>query len=281
MRVAILLTGLDEVFPRIKNRILSHFECEGIEFDFFGHTWEEKVSTITKSKRIPNWDDLSNSLVKKNIAFPHKDDRIKHYKTSSYLQIYNEYLCNDLNIIDTQTTLVFSYMAQDMSTFQAFQALEEYKNENNIDYDIVIKWRYDLLTDEKGKDKLINLLNMNKSKIFCPHVTNHLMDDFYYMAGYDIFKKLIDSLLEKMYKKLIDVCRNPDMNNPYIMYHERMMLECVKDIFEDSIVEKSTDIFCFHTIFRPGAKETDDFWNIHHYNKNIWCNLGWEQRVLK
>lgn len=287
MRVAILLTGLDEVFPRIKNRILSQFDCEGIEFDFFGHTWEEKITVLNSTNS--SWVDISQKFVRKNKPFPYNDYRIKNYKTSSYQEIYDKYISReDIYQIVQENKMIFfmSYMSQNLSTYYAFQALEEYKNKNNLEYDFVIKWRWDLLFDEKTKSRLVQLKNHKENEIYSPFVDDNQMSDFWYCCKYDLFKVLVSELPDEMSLFISEALTHSSTEipkNQYHYYHERMILECFKKTLKRNNINaeiKTSRIFIV-AIFRPELKGNEDFWEIHEYNKSKWINKGWESRNIK
>lgn len=282
MRVAVLLTGLDEQFPKIKNRVLNLFKCDGIEFNFFCHTWEEKVAPLDSFPK--EWNDISAKLVKKNVPFPYNDNRIKNYKTSSFQEIYDRYISKDEEILRSQLILVFSYLAQDTSTVKAFEALNEYKTENDIEYDVVIKWRYDLLLEDDGKKNLNLFFNTENGKMYSSYVDKNQMNDFYYYAKYNTFEKFITNLQDEMYDKLLRLCKKPELGKiPYYLYHERMLLTSAMNIF--SYNRFSEDIFQIGnlgriTIFREGCDRNATFSEILKYNETEWINKGWEKRII-
>ena len=288
MRVAILLTGIDEVFPKIKNRLLDSFQCKGIEFDFFGHTWEEKVAELNPTN--DKWSDISDKFVKKNIPFPYNDDRIKNYKSSSYQEIYDKYISMDgISQIVIQNKMIFfmSYLSQSLSTYYAFKALEEYKTQNEIEYDMVFKWRWDLIFDPNEKHKLNRLKNCTNNTIYSPLVDSNQMSDFWWGGDYDTLDVIINDLPHHMafsISNALSVSTNSKPKNPYHFYHERMLLETILTIAkEKKLILNFTDRQGFPgtTVFRPELNGDEDYWQIFDYNKTKWINQGWESRNVK
>lgn len=289
MRFAILLTGLDEVFPKIKNRILSQFECEGIEFDFFGHTWEEKVSMLNANNET--WVDISEKFVNKNVPFPYKDDRIKNHKTSSYQEIYDKYISMDgISQIVRKNKMIFfmSYMSQNISTYYAFKALEEYKKENNVHYDLVIKWRWDLLFDTNEQHKLSRLKNYTQNTMYSSYVDNNQMSDFWWGCDYETFKVIINDLPHYMafsISNTLNVSDSEETKDPYHFFHERMLLESIKNIAKEKKLDLDfnykTNGFPGVTVFRPELNGDEDYRDILVHNQTKWINQGWERRNVK
>lgn len=287
MKIAVLLTGLDTVFPMIEDRVISNFECDGIEFDFFAHTWEEKVVTVDDIDST-DWESISKYFIRKNVIFPYSNSKIKNFKSSSYNEIYEKYISLYTSDIDVKTMLAWmSYLSQNLSTHYAFMALQEYVELNNIKYDYVIKWRYDLLIENKSKFDFFKKLE-DGHKIYAPYVDSRQMSDYYYYSRYNTFKRVVenlptlisDELARVLLRRHGDVCAR---NIPYDMLHERMILEAFltslnEDNWEKSLGQAAIGV---HAIFRPECDPDADFMTILNYNKHGWCAQGWEQRIIK
>ena len=286
MRIAVLLMGMDhEVFPIVKDRILSQFECEGIAFDFFAHTWDEIIEELTSTN--DDWSDISSKFVKKNIPFPYNDGRIKNYKTSSYQEIYDNYISMDgISHIVTQNRMVFfiNFIAQSLSTYHAFKALEEYKTQNEVEYDMVIKWRWDLVFDPNGQHMLNKLKEYKKNNIYSTHIDTDQMSDVWWGSDYETFKVIINDLPRYMafsISNALAVSAN--------LWHEHFMLESIKKIAAErklELVFSSEVVFPPNTIIRPrpGLNGNEDFSDIHIYNhhwKNKMNNPMWAGRIIK
>ena len=283
MRIAILLTGIDELFPKIKDKILSQFECEGIEFDFFCHTWDEIIEEINPMS--DDWSDISSKFVKKNIPFPHKDHRLKNHKTTSYQEIYDNYISMDgISHIIRQNRMVFfiNYIAQSLSTYNAFNALEEYRIQNEVEYDMVFKWRWDLLFDPNGQDKLNELKEHEKNSIYSTHIDSNQMSDVWWGSDYEIFKTIINDLPRHMAFYISN-----SLNTSGRFGHEHALLECIKNIATErklELVFSSGKVFPANTIVRTEPNGDEDFSDMVIYNRR-WRektnNTSWAQRMIK
>lgn len=158
MRIAVLLVGRTTDIPGLTERILRNYSNSNNDtVDFFAHTWSD------------DFDNIDYNIIEQSIAdgvHPPMDvfrsvlrpidhtARIEQfspvsYTTSSYNELIDHYI-QDCDVVPVGSELTYmSRLAPYLSFDYAKRLLLQHSINNNIEYDLVIKWRYDAVRDEQ------------------------------------------------------------------------------------------------------------------------------------
>lgn len=130
----------------------------GAPFDLFCHTWSDEIPT-TNSRRI-HPTDMLNSLT----PYPHAP--IEHMLNptaitrTSYGEVIQRLIDNPLKTpLQNKNFLFVGYLAPYTSLYHAYNLMSTHEYQNDFKYDIVIKWRYDLLVEPKSREYYYNPQN--------------------------------------------------------------------------------------------------------------------------
>jgi hypothetical protein len=149
MRIAVLLTG--RILVDVAGRIRECFPGA----DFYGHTWSDDVSPIklsdiieehvTKNTKEPM--NASPELWKKHIKVNNNVHLVENYKfvkgmaLTSYNELIDDYSNIQQHIPEGCSPYYISLMSQFLSLKYALSELKK----SSKQYDIVVKWRWDLV----------------------------------------------------------------------------------------------------------------------------------------
>lgn len=187
MKVAVLYSGylrfIQETFPKIKNALIAD---EPIEFYFFAHTWDNSR---------PNDIEYLLKVVKPSryLIEPQKDFEVHPYQLINVEDTHEEYLNNPLRLANNAKNpndikhffekpsvenhfhfskelevVKFNYYSYyPYNTLCMFYSLQQsnilansWKQENNIEFDFVVRMRSDIIFTAP-----INLSHLNKDQI--------------------------------------------------------------------------------------------------------------------
>jgi hypothetical protein len=181
MKIGVLLIGQVRNFDISVDHIKKEFDMEDIEVDYFCHTWDSVANfspwnnMITTDERFSDlqFHDHAELVDTINLINP------KKYKIDSYNNL--EYLYENLyypeaNSTDTDNTVLhhfrnlgwraydseskltyadwvyfFSLLGQFYSSARALDLLCEYEKEIGEKYDVIVRWRYDLVSQLKHR----------------------------------------------------------------------------------------------------------------------------------
>jgi len=166
-KIAVLVSG----HIRNNNFQKSISFLSGLDYDVFVHTWD---NIGTKGKETDLNDFTNYDYIEKII----KDiPNIKKYKIENNKEFINGLVKKDIEYFNYSSPEKF-IKSQLYSINQSYKIFEEYRNENSIKYDMVIKIRFDNeFIDFKIDNGLIFELNKYKI-IFTPNIEcDHIHPD--------------------------------------------------------------------------------------------------------
>jgi hypothetical protein len=140
MKIAVCISGQPRTWFTAKDNILSYFNLKGHEVDFFIHTWDK--NTLRES---------SNTTWERTYVDVDKDEFIeieKHFKPK--LIEVEEY--KNENFLSIWSSLFYSFM-------KSVWLKRKYELENDFEYDIVVKTRFDVNFHMEGYNQLNKPLN--------------------------------------------------------------------------------------------------------------------------
>ena len=175
MRAAICFSGLPRSFKSVfeahKKYMFNVLEKQGIKYDIFIHTWNNKVKY---PKFLPDEGNVDEIIkLYKPISYKietYDDNKVKELYINSKIDKYHEYIGRDNNYNDIADWVGGGLLTN--NTISLFYGLNEsnnlrkqYELNNEIEYDIVIKTRFDnIMFDKLNIDTLSNEANT----VFCP-----------------------------------------------------------------------------------------------------------------
>ena len=175
IKIAVCISGMPRNFEECYKNTLEFFDCEDCDVDFFIHSWTANwyPSRAKSSKRSPEKciafapEQLRESLISyynpkkivvedqlSNIDLQRTIDNIKTVllrQTSKkilpswFVEILEE---NQLNRFLSAPF----HLAQTYSISKSVEILNEYIEKNNVDYDLVFRFRFDNFMELKTKD---------------------------------------------------------------------------------------------------------------------------------
>jgi hypothetical protein len=290
MKIAVLLTGRMCRFDEIYKRINHAFDIETNSVDYFCHTWNDDFVDL---KSANNLEDIYHLLIPNdprptiNLIDP------KAVLLSSYQEILD--IINDgiLHINDPQFNLsidnilfYINYLAPQLSTYYAMQSLKSYVNETGTVYDVVIKWRYDLLTEKMDFQHEIKT-----DTLYTANASEDLMDDRFYYGNYSTMFRLLDQCKLEFNKELLytfyhmsdlgDLDYKSVINKfNHAWFYNRMLLASLKAVIPELRIEEmysSDDLVIFRKYFNKDANLKD----MLTFNKKLFNHKhGWNKKVL-
>jgi hypothetical protein len=198
MRVAVCISGQSRTWKVAYKSILSFFDM-GANVDFFIHTWD------TNSYRdidIPRWECVDYKI---------EDNDEEYNIKKAFNPVYMIYEKYDSEKFKTNwSSMFYSFMK---SVFLK----TKYELENDFEYDIVIKTRFDINFPQKGVNSLnepINKFFIHKVEPLTAYTTSPItrfQSEFYYLNFDDVFfysdSKTMDliSNIYRWYVKIQDI----------------------------------------------------------------------------
>jgi opacity protein-like surface antigen len=190
MRIGVLLIGQTRQFDVTAQHMINEFKMDGVEVDYFCHTWDSIVN-FSPWNNVASIDDrfsdvkkIDKKLItdKLNLCSPkathidsydsledlfdsdyYPEQRLPSYDPSDESDYFNkagwkEWSSNS-KIKYNDWVYYFSVFGQFYSTARAMDLLVEYEREHNIGYDVIVRWRYDLRTDYDEEYRTENRYN--------------------------------------------------------------------------------------------------------------------------
>ena len=277
MKIGILLTGQTRTFDIAKEHILKEFDLgDDIQVDFFCHTWDTEVNFSPFNNMEHLEDRFSNhkKLNKKKIIERLQDLNPKKIKIDNYknLQsIYETFYYPEPNKnnpkfeksgwkhFDSKSEMPFkdevyfsSLLGQFYSSSEAMKLLQEYEHETKEKYDIIIRWRYDLVSNHELRNKDLrrfkwtedieeNTIYFNIISLWGGMVTS---GDHYWYGDAASMKSFTTNLDIRYIQNL----RNKILNDFPVIMNENIVIETLMELQMNS---KSKSIGV--TPVRPGA----------------------------
>lgn len=181
MKIGVLLMGQVRNFDVTTEFLKKEFDLPGVDVDYFCHTWDSVVNFSpwnnmkTTDERFSDLQmhdkgklmDTINLINPKKYTIESYDkleeifDTIYHpeYKNETTNVVHDQFLGCGWAAFDSDSTLkfsdwnyYFSLLGQFYSTSRALDLLCEYEREVGIKYDIIVRWRYDLVSNTYYRD---------------------------------------------------------------------------------------------------------------------------------
>lgn len=293
MKLGILLIGQVRNFDITVNFLNKEFDIPGLEVDYFCHTWDsianfspwnnmkttderfsdlkmhdkdELIKTINrcnvKKYEIESYDNLEYLF--DNVYHP-ENDKEENIVHQHYAHKGWEAFDNDSELKYSNWTYFFSLLGQFYSTRKALDMLCEHEKETGEKYDVIIRWRYDLISDtnfrgvpERMKqwcEKPLEYENGNSIFFNCLNIWNgmHCSGDHYWYGAAGAFK----SYTSNFDTKYINIVRSKIMQDKTVL-NENIMQDI---IIQQKMSSEETPISL--AIVRPGASDDMTFDEIY------------------
>lgn len=147
IKIAVLIYGQPRFFEKTAQLIKDEFTIPGFDTDFFIHNWENIGHT-------PECDSLNDYESKCNQEYIYNIINPISYNVDSY-DIINQYTKKYIECIKQLTNrkvpysdnynLERYYFGQHISVQKCYNSIEQHEVNNNIQYDIIIKARTDII----------------------------------------------------------------------------------------------------------------------------------------
>ena len=291
MKIAVLLTGRMCRFDEIYKRINHVFDVENNSVDYFCHTWNDDFFDL---KSAASLEDIYQLLIPTDLESTINLIDPKKVCLSSNLEILDmirdgvNHINNpQFNLSIDDILLYINYLAPQLSTYYAMQSMKSYVNETGAEYDVVIKWRYDLLTEK------INFQHEIKTDtLYTSYHSDDLMDDRCYYGNYSTMFRLLDQSKLEFNKELLYTFYHMSANGDvdyrktvidkfnHAWFYNRMLLASFKAVIPELRIEEmhsSIDLSIFRKYFNKDA----DLKDILTFNKRLFNHkYGWNKKVL-
>jgi hypothetical protein len=202
------------------------------------------------------------------------------------IQTYTSGYSKNYNLSCHENLFLINYLSPQMSTYYAAQALMEYVEKTGETYDIVIKWRYDLLThvlpiNYKFKEKTLYVNSLDDTTF----------DDRFYYGSYQTMTDLLLSSTDVFLIKCLEtVYHMGPQGNPvkkeYInrdnraWFFNRILKDTYSEIDNTLCYTLNKEIVLL-TIMRSNLKKSLTIEEIDEYNLKYHNNdIGWDKRVV-
>ena len=182
LRIAVSLSGMARNFKQCYKNTLEFFNVEGAEVDFFIHSWtnnwypirakSEKKSPSTSRKL--DYQDLYEALSEhynpKNIII---EDQLANLELARAIKSIRDNLLRDTSsntipswlvklLKENETNKFLSsplHLAQTYSISKSAELVSDYSKENDINYDLVFRFRFDNFMELKTKEYRTKIFN--------------------------------------------------------------------------------------------------------------------------
>lgn len=140
MKIAVCISGQPRTWFTAKENIFTYFDLKGHEVDFFIHTWNQ--NTFRESSNIESErtyvDVDKNEFIEMRKYFKPKLMTVEEYTSENFISIWS--------------SLFYSFM-------KSIWLKRKYELDNDFEYDIVIKTRFDVNFYMEGYNELNRPLN--------------------------------------------------------------------------------------------------------------------------
>lgn len=264
MKVALLFCGQMRTFDHPKvlektNKLIQKFNC-----DVFVSTWSDRGVSLWSEHAVKNQLKVQEKEKNKIIVDDHIKliQNVKKFEIDEYQNFLISQCDDDIRFLLTQPSdnLYASKATSNPCLYKiycSYKLLEEYMNENHIEYDIIIKTRPDFLHVHNDIEKYFEkandtLFHINTGYAYHP---NRVFDIFFLSSLKNMkivceswlnYKKLSETNYSLEYLSKFDVCRmlyaQCVLNNIKIDTFDRVL----GDIFR---VENYDDYQSFESLF--------------------------------
>ena len=293
MKIGILLIGQVRNFDITVNFLKKEFDIPGVEVDYFCHTWDA-VANFSPWNNMKTTDERFSDL-----KMHDKDElietinlcNVKKYEIESYSNLENIFddvyhpefnleknvvhdhyahegwkaFDKDSKLMYSDWTYFFSLLGQFYSTRKALDMLCEYERETGEKYDVIIRWRYDLISDttlRRVSERMrqwceLPLEYEHGNTIFfnCLNIWNgmHCSGDHYWYGAAGAFK----SYTTNFDSKYLNVVRSKIVSDDSVL-NENIMQDI---IINQRMSSEETPIRL--AIVRPGATHDMSFEEVY------------------
>lgn len=291
MKVAVLLTGrmcrFDEIFDRVKQV----FDVPGNSVDYFCHTWNDDFVNLKSANKLKDLYDLTVPTDPNRAINSIKPKAVLLSSNLEMLDIINDsvrFVNNPKFSLTFKHILTYiNYLAPQLSTYYAMQSLKSYVNETGTKYDVVIKWRYDLLAE-----KLDFHHEIQPNTLYTKYATEDLMDDRFYYGDYSTMLALLNPNKLEFNNELIytfyhmsevgDVVKKNAIDKfNHAWFYNRMLLTSFKAIIPGLSIQQTCQgkrIVIFREYFNKNIGLND----ISTFNERLFHHRhGWAEKVLE
>jgi len=171
MRVAICFSGMPRSYKMVyeshKKYIFDVLNDQGIEYDIFIHTWDNKVKYPKYLPDEGNTKDLIELYQPTSYKIETYDDnKINELLHNSKVSEYHKYIDHNNNLNDIKDWIGGGLLTNNnISLFYGLNESNNLRIESGIKYDIVIKTRFDNMMFDKLN---IATLSNEENTVFCP-----------------------------------------------------------------------------------------------------------------
>lgn len=171
MRVAICFSGMPRSFKTVyashKKFIFDVLTEQGIEYDIFIHTWNNKVRYPKYLSDEGTTDQLIKLYNPTSVKVETYDDKkIKELLLDSRVNLYHDYIDHSNNLNDIGDWVGGGSLTN--NTISLFYGLNQSNNlriKSSIKHDVVIKTRFDNIMFDKLN---VNTLSKERNTVYCP-----------------------------------------------------------------------------------------------------------------
>ena len=230
-RIAVCLSGQARSWKTASKSCLSYFDLPGYDVKFFGHTWD--LNTWRKSSRLPyeeEYLDIESLTSEMNSTYGFSRLHVDKFEDLSphLLEAKYDHVKEGKDLSNMSPMEHSGYMTKPVgwtpmmySAMVANHLKQAYEIDNDIEFDIVVKSRFDLChtPGTSFKDQLEKIPNYGASKILlCNGRTFDyewglaaIDDTFYYgsSAVMDILDSFHNSYVNGSFWKMIN-CNSDD-----------------------------------------------------------------------
>lgn len=164
------LLAPDMCYEKLSKTLLNNYLV-----DVFFHTWksdyDEKIVSLYEPKKY---------LIEKQINF---NTNLEDYSLGNidFYQEIGDLKYNDQKPSTYLKNFIFRTKSRWHSQLTSLKLLEKYKKENDIDYDVVIQSRFDLLINKLELNQLdLNYINL----VNAPHHKKNQLYDIFFISNY-------------------------------------------------------------------------------------------------
>ena len=290
MKIAVLLTGRLCRFDEIRDRIKYIFDAANNSVDYFCHTWNDDFVDLKSATKL---EDLYNLTIPTDPTHAINTIEPKGVWLSSNLEMLNtindsiNHINNpEFNLTIENILLYINYLAPQFSTYYAMQSLKSYVNETGTKYDVVIKWRYDLLSEKINFNHDIKI-----NTLYTSYASEDIMDDRFYYGDYYTVLSLLDQAKIEFNKELlytfyhmsnlgdVNYRKNVIERFNHAWFFNRMLLSSFKAVLPDLTIKNNIDTKV--VIFRKYFNKNVGLANIANFTNRLFNHrYGWNTKVL-
>lgn len=279
-----MFVGRSDKFSFICDRLRTSFESSGHKYYYFGHTWNDDFFPLNRDDDI---SELRKKIFNVDTRIIEECFPFDGFETSSY-----NFLLDKIEELDFKLprlkTMFLSYVAQFFSLYKASELTFDFANSHNIKYDAVIKWRYDLLSDN------INLSfdYVTDNVLYVDNLGSDVgINDQYFYGSSETMRqicngcnKFIELFLDSLYyvylsgheldtiKKLVEQDK--------IMYCEKIFKNMCLSLIPDITFNSEPKNLLHTCLVKTGSDPSWSVEQLKDYVEHQWDGMGWDNNIL-